>query len=393
MKKKLFALLAVLVLILCACGQTKEAQVHVQETTMPVTTANPTTEPTTVPTEPPKPWLDNVMMFEFVDYPGPQDVPGNPQYKRSQITEITILDTLADMPEDAWDMSEAQNGSVMAWVDTTDGAHLYIAGDGGVSAPADCEGLFGGYSRIITIHFNNAFHTENAVNCSGMFMLSSSLESLDLTGWDTSNVTNMGGMFGGISPSLEYLDLSVLDVSNVTDMSGMFGSSDIQKVNLTGWNTSNVITMERMFEDADSLMELDLSTWDVSSVTNMSEMFAYCDSLTSVNISGWDTSDVTDMAHMFNSHLATIQGVEELDVSNVTNMEEMFNSTYLVTLDLSKWDTSKVENMKKMFWWMPNRESIELGEWEIDSVTDYEGFLGNSSHMYKGEPWKNIFQK
>lgn len=37
-------------------------------------------------------------------------------YLREQIRSVTFLDTLSDMPSDAWDVSEAGNGKVMAWV-------------------------------------------------------------------------------------------------------------------------------------------------------------------------------------------------------------------------------------------------------------------------------------
>lgn len=36
---------------------------------------------------------------------------------RSLVKSITFLDTLSGMPDTAWDVSEAQDGSVMAWLD------------------------------------------------------------------------------------------------------------------------------------------------------------------------------------------------------------------------------------------------------------------------------------
>ena len=42
--------------------------------------------------------------------------------------------------------------------------------------------------------------------------------------------------------------------------------------------------------------KLDLSGWDTSNVTNMSSMFYRCESLEMVNLSGWSTSNVTSMS-------------------------------------------------------------------------------------------------
>ena len=54
------------------------------------------------------------------------------------------------------------------------------------------------------------------------FVNCSSLTSLDLSNFDTSNVTDMGSMFYGCS-SLTSLNVSSFDMSNVTNTTGMFG--------------------------------------------------------------------------------------------------------------------------------------------------------------------------
>ena len=51
-------------------------------------------------------------------------------------------------------------------------------------------------------------------------LLPGALTSLDVSGWDTSNVTNMNNMFY-ICRSLTSLDVSGLDTSNVTNMYNM----------------------------------------------------------------------------------------------------------------------------------------------------------------------------
>jgi surface protein len=75
----------------------------------------------------------------------------------------------------------------------------------------------------------------NAADCSYMFDGRFSLASLDLSGLDTSSVTNMDGMFAGCS-SLATLDLSGWDVSSVEDMSGMFyGCSSLNDLDIPSW--------------------------------------------------------------------------------------------------------------------------------------------------------------
>jgi surface protein len=55
-----------------------------------------------------------------------------------------------------------------------------------------------------------------------MFSGCSALTSIDVSGFDTSNVTSMAYMFSGCS-GLTSIEVSGFDTSNVTDMHGMFG--------------------------------------------------------------------------------------------------------------------------------------------------------------------------
>ena len=74
-----------------------------------------------------------------------------------------------------------------------------------------------------------------------MFSNCSSLTSLDLSSFDTSEAISMNGMFSNCS-SLTSLDLSSFDTSNVTDMSDMFSNCsslanlDIRKASLSWEN-------------------------------------------------------------------------------------------------------------------------------------------------------------
>ena len=136
---------------------------------------------------------------------------------------------------------------------------------------------------------------------SNMFYSCSGLTSLDLTGFDTSAVTTMESMFYSCS-GLTSLDLSSFNTSAVTNMSSMFSAcSGLTSLDLTGFNTSAVTNMGEMFSDCSGLTSLDLTGLDTSAVTNMIYMFSQCSALTSINFSGINTSAVTNMASMFSS--------------------------------------------------------------------------------------------
>ena len=85
----------------------------------------------------------------------------------------------------------------------------------------------GKVSDLTTINGGAKFSVKNATNTSQMFRSCSGLTSLDLSNFDTSNVTNMDGMFS--SCRFTSLDLSNFDTSNVTNMSYMFNSCSALK--------------------------------------------------------------------------------------------------------------------------------------------------------------------
>lgn len=164
-----------------------------------------------------------------------------------------------------------------------------------------------------------------------MFSDCRSLTALDVSGWNTSHVTNMGNMFGNCY-SLTSLDVSNWDTSQVTDMNKMFFMHDNRRSSLTTLNVSN---------------------WDTSKVTNMGGMFLRCSNLTTLDVSDWDTTHVTDMTSMFGG-------------CNIT------------TLDLSNWNTSQVTDMSYMFDGCSSIKTIYIGPgWNTDNVT-------KSSNMFRG---------
>jgi len=111
-----------------------------------------------------------------------------------------------------------------------------------------------------------------------------SLISLDLSNFNTQNVINMKSMFCNCI-SLISLDLSNFNTQNVTDMCGMFfGCNSLISLNLSNFDTQNVTNMRNMFYGCYSLISLDLSNFNTQNVTNMNLMFYFCDSLKKENI-------------------------------------------------------------------------------------------------------------
>ena len=64
----------------------------------------------------------------------------------------------------------------------------------------------------------------------------------------------------------------------------LWGCSSLTNINLSNFNTNNVINMESMFQQCSSLTNINLSNFNTNNVTYMGCMFFWCDSLKKENI-------------------------------------------------------------------------------------------------------------
>ena len=156
-----------------------------------------------------------------------------------------------------------------------------------------------------------------------------------LDGVDTSNVTNMRGMFYNASyliPTQEApLYLKNINTSKVTDMSEMFhGCFNLRYIDISNFDTSKVTNMSSMFYQL-KIVNMDLTNFNTSKVKNMYHMFAHCEELTTLDLSSFDTSSVTNIQSMFYEcrELSVIQGA--LDLYSVTYNSNMFYNTFALT--------------------------------------------------------------
>ncbi|ELU8149246.1 BspA family leucine-rich repeat surface protein [Listeria monocytogenes] len=221
--------------------------------------------------------------------------------------------------------------------------------------------------------------TSAVTNMKKMFYNCRTLEELDLSNLDTSSVNSMNSMFG-YCESLEKLNVSNFDTSSVNDMYHMFRDCKaLEKLDVSNFDTSSVTNMGGMFVNSTSLKELDVSNFDTSSVTNMSALFSSCRALEKLDVSNFDTSSVTTMLAMF----VACNSLEELDVSNfdtssVTTMQSMFfECSSLEELDVSNFDTSSVTTMQSMFEKCTSLEELDLSTFDTSSVTNMQSMFIN----------------
>jgi len=253
-----------------------------------------------------------------------------------------------------------------------------------------------------------------------MFNDASSLTSLDMSNWNTSNVTNMSNMFTGTT-SLKELTLGAyfgfvepqfwLDTNaglpSITPTAEFTGYwQNVGNGTVSNPTGSFVFTSDELMAQFDGSTMADTFVWQpvrdglcpviaegqfgnqvgvdglVGSEWRLCEdgtleidegfiswnlyqgpWAAYVGEITDVVITGPVTAG-TSLRSLFRDFQVTeIEGLTYFDTSRTRNMENMFrNTSELARLDLSSFNTANVTNMQRMFTSMRGLRALTLGE-------------------------------
>ena len=214
--------------------------------------------------------------------------------------------------------------------------------------------------------FGQFTNVSKVVNMEDLFKKCTKFNA-DISGWDTSNVENMSGMFSGSFNALFNQDIGGWDTSNVLDMSSMLSDASNFDQDISGWDTSNVENMRAMFSGCRKFNQ-NIGGWNTSNVAgSMSYMFSNC-YVFDQDLSGWNTSKVTDMKSMFAEARAFNGDISGWSTSNVENMSSMFSGASTFNQNIGGWDTSKVTDMDSMFR-IARAFDQDIGGWNTSNVT------------------------
>lgn len=254
-------------------------------------------------------------------------------------------------------------------------------------APKETHRLFYGYTNLLSIENLAYLDVSQVTDMTSFFSDCRVLNGVDLSGWDTSNVTNMSNMFFEAfdqTENLIHLDLSSFDTSNVVDMSGMFSRcTKVQSIDLSSFDTSNVVNMNRMFFACNELITLDIAHFDTSNVVYMSRLFAECKKLRYVDVSNFDTSSAIDLSVMFrlNYELESVD-VSNFDTSLVQAMRYMFaNCELLETIDVSNFNTESVNYLTYMFLNCSKVKKLDLSYFQFEDPVEMAEMLAGTTSL------------
>ena len=144
------------------------------------------------------------------------------------------------------------------------------------------------------------------------------LQTLDLTNFDIGQSENIESMFDGQETLTEIKNIENMHTYHVKNMDTTFYyCSSLRRLDLSKWNTANVTSMRGTF-GACGASTINVANWNTSSCTNMRSTFMNMENLTSLDLSGWDTSKAKDISSFISrsTNLSTVTGNIKLGVIN-----------------------------------------------------------------------------
>ena len=149
-----------------------------------------------------------------------------------------------------------------------------------------------------------------------------------------------------------FIDLTDIDISELDDLSGVFARlNKVEVIDISGWDTSNVTFMEEMFRKCVKLKNIiGIENLDVSALKNANSMFYMCENLVELDLTNWNPKLLQKTRYMFFgcSNLKIIKNIENWQLPNIKNVSYMFCNCTKLDVDLSNWDLTNIKDSLKV---------------------------------------------
>ena len=215
-----------------------------------------------------------------------------------------------------WDLSYSQDESVIGYLTPANEENMYdltIISKGFINLPTNSSSLFKNLTMVKSYDFENA-KTDLVVKMAYMFSGNSSLEDLDLSSFDTEDITDVGFMFSGCT-SLKSINFNNWNPIVYDFVSVFYNCSSLESLDLSGFNVNNAHNFSGAFYNNTSLRTLNLDNWEVGTITSLRNTFANTKVIERLDLSGFKNfrsdCDYYNALYGVNSNALIITGNEE----------------------------------------------------------------------------------
>lgn len=216
---------------------------------------------------------------------------------------------------------------------------------------------------------------------------------------ETASMFYFGVLAGQFVEEIEGLEN--LNTSEATDLSWMFHRCKLTRIDLSTFDTHNVVNMENMFDYSEQLEYINFGpNFNTQKVTNMRNMFHNCSALKCLDLSAFETHNVTNTAYMFGEcgELTTVcVDGNKWDMSNMVE-DESFDHMFSYCRKIAGGKGTSWEKKKD---WGVEYAKIDGGEsspgyfWDVNdpqlAQQAYAVFNSNNKKMtFHNDKWHNV---
>lgn len=338
----------------------------------PEPTPDPTPEPTPEPTLPPVPEPDSMIFTIDLSAPSCLSAARNISVYGTKTSDVKLTsptgkEVVFPKAADPSKFSTTATNESGRW--TLDGEYDKVAFSGNLCL-TEVNQWQGAYVKNAYVTFQNTKNLRIIEDVPTQItdmrsMLAGSGFNGDVSGWKTSKVTDMTGMFAGAS-NFEGKGIENFDMGNVINAGTMFQNATAFNGDVSDWNVEKLRAANGMFTGASSFEGKGMETWETKSLAVMTSMFSSTAKFDG-DLGSWDVSKVTDFTNTFSGAKAYRGvGIERWDVSSVTTMNSMFKGASSFNGEIGAWG-DKVAKNRNMFTMLQNASKFnqDLSGWML----------------------------
>lgn len=196
---------------------------------------------------------------------------------------------------------------------------------------------------------------------------------------------NQGISFAG-NEQLKYLDLQALDTSQLLSLNSMFENCiSLREVNVSGWNTTKVKSVRKVFRNTKQLQRLiGYEKWEFPEAENFYQMFSGSDTLEQLDVSQWKEKNTVNKV-IFTEAFANMENLKSLTISGWKGDCYVLNrfcqeNNQLEEVKLNHWQVKNIETANRWFYQDKNLKKVELNHWGKVNIQEIEeGWMDCSS--------------
>ncbi len=230
-----------------------------------------------------------------------------------------------------------------------------------------CNNIQGMFYNDYANNLTLSMDTSNVRNMSFLFSYSKFTEINYGEQWNTSNVITMQSMYE--YAYIKNIDMTTWDTHSLCEISSTFKNSKVENINMSGINTESINGINKCFYQTINLITLNMSGCNFNALTNLTEAFSGVRGTANLDLSN------CNFGNIMNTNSCYLNGNIDLSNSIIGKTETEFSDNFMergiISLNL---DGAIIRN-KSFFKILPfltdNNKTVTIGAMDLSGITDF----------------------